>query len=82
MNKTLFYFSKLTGLDEIPGIEKPNDDVKNQPLNNNKMSNVNEADEDTYLEYNIESATTTWNIGLVVNIVLNGLLWFCVVLSM
>lgn len=39
------------------------------------------GDEQEDNDYNDENATTTWSLGLVFNIILNGLLWFCVVLS-
>lgn len=83
-------------MDEIPNIEKQDD--KTQPIKDANTNNdiqetqvqhkpnlktadiIEEEQEDN--DYNDENATTTWSLGLILNIILNGILWFCVVLSM
>lgn len=80
----------MTGVDEIPSIEKNSNtkDLDDKQQKGGRLSNVVETNEDDfnemdeYNEYNEEVATTTWSIGLVINMLLNGLIWFCAVLSM
>lgn len=85
-NEVLYYIAKWSGRSEIPLIEKiPEKEVKineNKPKNNDEYKH-DYKDDDEDQENDIIPAdliNTSWNIGLLSNLVLNGILWFSCVL--